>query len=91
MQIKYSPQRSDVPLSYDFSGEQITAHLDGQSDTFDFYDMPQGKAESFNSTHEPCPVLSAERDADGVLWVVLRSHHGPNASEAKRFPEWETV
>lgn len=91
MQIKYSPQRSNVPLTYDFSGEQITAHQDGATDTFDFSSVPQGRAESFDSMLDPCPVLNAERDADGVLWVVLRSHIGPNATEAERFPDWETM
>ena len=41
MQIKYSPQRSNVPQTYDFSGEQITVTLDDQSDTFDFSEKPQ--------------------------------------------------
>lgn len=91
MKIKYSPQRNDTPLSYTFNGEKVTATLNGASDTFDFTAMPEGRAESFNSTLDPCPVMSAERDSAGELWVVLRSHIGPNATRAERYPDWETV
>lgn len=91
MRIKYSPQRSDLPLSYQFSGDIITATMDGKSDVFDFSSLPPGRAAIIDSTLDPCPVLAAERTADGELRVTLRTHHGPNAPESERFPAEEVV
>lgn len=91
MRIKYSPQRSDVPLSYQFSGETITATMDGKSDTFDFSGLPPGREAIIESALDPCPVLAAERTADGELIVTLLKHHGPNAPESERFPAEEVI
>lgn len=91
MRIKYSPQRSDVPLSYQFSGDIITATLGGQSDVFDFAALPSGRAAIIESVLNPCPVLAAERTADGELIVTLLKHHGPNAPESERFPAEEVI
>lgn len=91
MKILKSPQRNDNELTYAFNGEVITATLNGESDTFDFSAMPEGKATDFDSTLEPCPIKSAERDANGELWVELMTYIGPNATESERFPEWEDV
>lgn len=91
MRIKYSPQRSDVPLEYTFDGDIITATLDGQADVFDFTALPAGRAAIIESTLDPCPVLAAERTADGELIVTLLKHHGPNAPESERFPAEEVI
>lgn len=91
MRIKYSPQRSDVPLSYAFSGDIITATMGGKTDTFDFSGLPAGRAAISDSTLDPCPVLSAERTNEGELVVTLRTHHGPNAPESERFPAEEVI
>lgn len=91
MKILKSPQRNDTELAYKFDGEEITATLNGETDTFDFTNMPQGKATDFDTTLDPCPIKSAERDASGELWVELMNYIGPNATEAERFPEWEDV
>lgn len=91
MRIKCSPQRSDVPLSYQISGDIITATLGGQSDVFDFTELPAGRAAIIESTLDPCPVLAAERTADGELLVTLLKHHGPNASHGERFPAEEVI
>lgn len=91
MRIIYSPHRSDVPLSYEFSGDVITATLDGQADVFDFSSLPAGRAAIIDSTLDPCPVLAAERTAEGELIVTLLKHHGPNAPESERFPAEEVI
>jgi hypothetical protein len=90
VRLIYSPQRSDVPLSYAISGETITATQGEQSDTFDFSTLPDGRAAIIDSTQDPCPVLSARRE-NGELIVTLRTHHGPDASEAERFPAEEVI
>lgn len=91
MRIIYSPQRSDVPLSYQISGDIITATMGGKSDVFDLTGLPAGRSAIIDSTLDPCPVLAAERTADGELRVTLRTHHGPNAPESERFPAEEVV
>lgn len=91
MLVHYSPQRSDVPLSYEFSGDIITATMGGKSDVFDFSALPAGRSAIIESTLDPCPVLAADRTADGELVVTLLKHHGPNAPESERFPAEEVV
>lgn len=91
MRIKYSPQRSDVPLSYQISGDIITATLGGKSDVFDFSALPAGRAAIIDSTLDPCPVLAAERTAAGELVVTLLKHHGPNPTHDEAFPAEEVV
>lgn len=91
MRIKYSPQRSDLPLSYQFSGDIITATMDGKSDTFDFAALPSGRAAIIESVLNPCPVLAAERTSEGELIVTLLKHHGPNPTREEAFPAEEVV
>lgn len=90
MIIHYSPQRSDRKLGYEFAGETIIATLDGQVDTFDFSDMPNGEAEEITSTLPICPIVSAKR-VDGELEVTLLRFHGANASYDERFPQPEVI
>lgn len=90
MRIQCSPQRSDVPLSYEFSGEIITATQGEATDTFDLSGLPDGRAAIIDSALDPCPVLSATREG-GELRVVLRSHHGPNPTQAEAFPAEEVI
>ncbi|MFC0710723.1 hypothetical protein [Azorhizophilus paspali] len=81
MQIKFSPIRSDETLSVSVSVDVLT--INGQS--FDFGPLPEGAtlpAEAIDSPHFAGPV---ER-VDGELRLTLRLPHGPNASEALRFP-----
>jgi len=90
MRITYTPQRSDVPLSYEFSGETITATQDETTDSFDFAGLPDGREAIIDGSLDPCPVLSAER-VSGELIVTLRTHHGPNPTQAEAFPEEEVI
>lgn len=91
MRIKYSPQRSDAPLEYTFNGDIITATLDGKSDVFDFSGLPPGRTAIIESTLNPCPVLAAERTAEGELIVTLLKHHGPNPTHEEAFPAEEVI
>lgn len=68
--ISYVPQRMDADLTYYVDGDVITATMDGQTDTWDFTNMPDGEAMEITSTLVPCPVLAAKR-VDGVLHVTL--------------------
>lgn len=91
MIIKYSPQRSDVPLEYTFDGDIITATLGGKSDVFDFSGLPPGREAIIESALDPCPVLSAERTNEGELIVTLLKHHGPNPTHDEAFPAEEVI
>jgi len=92
MLIRYSPQRSDRSLTYEFEGETITATLDGQSDVFDFSGLPDGELDvsALETTLDICPVLAARR-VNGQLEVTLLKFHGPNAPESERFPKPEVI
>lgn len=92
MLVRWSPQRSDRSLSYEFDGETITATLDGQTDVFDFSSLPDGELDvsALETTLDICPVLAARR-VNGQLEVTLLKFHGPNAPESERFPEPEVI
>ena len=77
MLVRWSPQRSDRQLSYQFDGETITATYtaEGQepvADTFDFGTLPDGEAqvELIETVLPENPIRSAKR-VDGELYVEL--------------------
>ena len=93
MRILFSPQVPAVEgqrIRYTFGNDVITADIDGQTDTFDFSEMPDGEAVSIETTLPVNPVLSARR-VDGVLEVVLLHWIGQDVSEEERFPDWIEV
>jgi len=92
MLVRWSPQRSDRQLSYQFDGETITATLDGETDTFDFSDLPDGELDvsALETTLDICPVLAARR-VNGQLEVTLLKFHGPNPTPQEAFPEPEVI
>ena len=92
MLVRWSLQRSDHSLSYEFSGEVITVTMDGQTDVFDFSNLPDGELDvsALETTLDICPVLAARR-VNGKLEVTLLKFHGPNAPESERFPEPEVI
>lgn len=92
MLVHYSPQRADRQLSYAFPRpDVIEATLDGVADTFDFSTLPDGaEAVDFQTSLDPCPVLSAKR-VSGRLEVTLLKFHGPDAPESERFPAPQEV
>lgn len=86
MRIKFSPQRSDDSLVYQWFDETIIANLNGVEETFDFSELPDNREAQIESSIDPCPVIKAER-INGELIVTLRTLHGPNAPYEDRFPE----
>ena len=90
MRVLFSPQLSEDKIEYSFEGETITATLNGMSDTFDFSEFPNGRAENINSTLPIKPIVSAERK-DGELYVVLLNYIDEDATEEERFPTWQVI
>lgn len=90
MRILFSPQRDDRRINYMFGSDVITAEIDGQTDVFDFSQMPDGEAVSIETTLPVNPIISARR-VNGVLEVVLLNFVGPDATEEERFPTWQEV
>ena len=59
-------------FTYAFDGEKITATYEGESDTFDFTNMPDGAATfmDIDSDLTYNPIITATRQ-DGILSVTL--------------------
>jgi len=90
MKILYSPQRNDEVMDYSFIGEKIIVVYKGQTDTFDFTTMPDGKLESCETTLEINPIISGER-INGELQIKLLYWYGINATEEEKFPTWKVI
>lgn len=90
MYVKLSPVRSNRSIEYTFDNEVITAKIDGQSDTFDFSNVPEGILEKVETTLTINPIVSARRK-DGTLYVELINFISADASEEERFPQWQEV
>lgn len=91
MEILYSPQFNENKIEYKFDVDIVTITIDEQTETFDFANMPDGKAETIESdVFDFCPVLSAERK-EGVLYLEILNFIGLDATEEERFPEWKEV
>ncbi|MEQ5768171.1 hypothetical protein NFH98_11245 [Halomonas sp. H33-56] len=70
MKVKYFSQSGFINYQYSADGEEITATINGQTDTFDFSKMRNGTATQFETVLPYCPVIKAER-VDGELTVHL--------------------
>ena len=93
MRVLFSPQVPAVEgqrIHYTFGNDVITAEIDGQTDTFDFSEMPDGEAVDIETTLPVNPIISARR-INGVLEVVLLNWIEPDAPESERFPDWIEV
>ncbi|TPE70680.1 hypothetical protein [Halalkalibacterium halodurans] len=98
MKILFVPQVADASIEYEFEDEKVTVYLDGESDTFDFMGLPDGKLEIEDEegnllieTSLPVnPILEAWREG-GVLHVKLLNYIGMDANEKDRFPDWQEV
>ena len=92
MKIKYSPQFNEHDqLIYYFDDELISVTLNDQTETFDFTNMSNGKAEKIESDiFEFCPIISAERK-EGTLYLELLNFIGLDATEDEKFPDWQEV
>lgn len=90
MQIQYSPQRNDEKIKYSFNNDVITVEYNGQADSFDFTNCPNGRLEEVETILPIKPIISAER-VNGELKVVLLYFHGANAAHEELFPKCQEV
>ena len=92
MKILLSPQRSNNIIGYSFGKDKIIVKYNNKIDTFDFFDMPNGRleADKIKTKLDINPIISAERK-EGVLYVELINFIGVNATEEERFPSWKEV
>lgn len=90
MMVFFSPCRSDEKIEYQFNGEKIIATFDGQTEEFDFSDMPDGVLESVESDLPVNPIIEAKRE-NGELSVVLLNFIKEDATDEERFPKWQVV
>lgn len=90
MRVRYSPQRSDKNIEYQFFGDVITVTIGSQTDTFDFSGIPDGILQTATTTLPFNPIIGARR-TNGVLELELLRFHGQNPSYNELFPEWEEV
>lgn len=97
MKILYSPQFKDNDtIDYQFNGNKITVTYQGQTDTFDFSNLPDGKALSYGknpsiiSTLPIQPVVEAEI-INGELQVKLLKFVPFDAQQEDLYPDWVTV
>lgn len=82
MKITLSPQRREDTLTVSKQGDMLT--INGQS--YDFSPMPDGSTLPADAID--CEFIAGDVERiDGVLHITLILPHGPDASEAARFPE----
>jgi len=94
MKRKYSPQRSDNEISYQFGGEKIIVNLNGRIDTIDLTGIEEYPSFEDNRKLTKLPInpIISVRTKDGKKQVELLKFHKENASEPERFGfDWEEV
>ena len=82
MKINLSPQRRDDTLTVIKQGDVLT--INGTE--YDFTDLPDGGTLPAEAVDCEFVIGSVDR-VNGELELTLLLPHGPNASEAARFPE----
>jgi len=82
MKINLSPQRRDDVLTITKQGDVLT--INGTE--YDFTQLPDGGTLPANAVDCEFVIGSVDR-VNGELELTLLLPHGPNASEAARFPE----
>ena len=91
MKIELKPQRSDSMLTLHKENDILTIN----GDIFDFSSLPDGAIlprytyidDDVVKNIECDFIISDVKRVNGELELTLRLPHGPNASEAARFPE----
>ena len=82
MKIKLSPQRRDDTLTATKQGDTLT--INGTA--YDFSQLPDGGTLPADAVD--CEFVTGSVDrVDGELELTLLLPHGPNATEAARFPQ----
>ena len=82
MKINLSPQRRDDTLSVTKQGDTLT--INGTE--YDFANLPDGGTLPADAVDCEFVIGSVDR-VDGEIELTLLLPHGPNASEAARFPQ----
>ena len=82
MKINLSPQRRDDTLTITKQGDVLT--INGTE--YDFTDLPDGGTLPADAVDCEYVFGSVDR-VDGEIELTLLLPHGPNATEAARFPE----
>ena len=90
MKYKFSPQRNDEKIIYDFNNDIVTATYKGKTEIFDFSGMPDGVGNVEAEVLEINPILKAER-TNGILYIELLNFIGADASYEERFPTVQEV
>jgi len=91
--IKFSPQRGDYELTYQYEPDKVIATLNDQTDVFDFSNLPDGELArdengnlNIKTILSICPIVGARR-IDGRLELTLLKFHSKDASYEERFPD----
>ena len=82
MKIYLSPQRRDDTLTITKQGDILT--INGTE--YDFSQLPDGGTLPADAVDSEYVIGSVDR-VDGEIELTLLFPHGPNASEAARFPQ----
>ena len=86
MKVIFSPQRRDDVLTLSKSGDALTVN----GTVYDFSQLPNGATLPREAINCQWVCGDVER-TNGELIIPILLPHGPNASEAARFPEPITV
>ncbi|MNZ91180.1 hypothetical protein D3C78_1101550 [compost metagenome] len=87
MIIKLSPILMYTDFNVSVAGDVLTIN----GDELDFSPLPNGASLPKAAIANDWILGDVVRDAEGVLHVSLMFPHGPDASEAARFPEPITI
>lgn len=91
------PLNKECKFKYEIEGDTLTCtNENGESDTFDFTDFPEGKLD-MSSVEDPpitsvfptCPILEVRRE-EGVLHLELINYIEAAPSKEDMFPDWLT-
>lgn len=82
MQIKLSPQRSDIRLTLEKQNQTLIIN----GERFDFKELPDGATLPNDAIQSDFIISDVER-IDGVLHLAILLPHGANAPHETRFPE----
>lgn len=71
MQVLYNPQHNSHDKSvFSFEEDIVTISINGDSEVYDFTNLPDGAATEIKSSLPHCLISSAERK-DGKLYIQL--------------------
>ncbi|MBT2656610.1 hypothetical protein J7E81_15430 [Bacillus sp. ISL-18] len=97
MRVFLSPQFNKTDkLAYEFIGDKIIVTLNGETDEFDFTNLPNGniggghREDAIITTLPICPIQEAFKK-DGIMNVTLLNFIGENPTKEECFPEWIEV